>query len=356
MMTGHTKVDQLATLNLQGNIIPHNWFQNILMPSGKVDLNGIIILSEIVYWYRPTVQKDETTGLVATYKKRFKSDMLQRSYDSFANQFGLSKRQVVDAIKRLEEAGLIKRFFRNMTVNGTHMSNVLHIDINPSAVIAITNNRDYLQQKVTDNKNSIEGVTKNSDTSHEKVEGGISNNRDTSHAGCVDVYRDYSEITTEITQIYNDDVDERANEIQSYKFYEENGFGILTPHVGEMIDQWIDELNDDLVIHAMKIAIENNVLKWNYVNKILIDWSNKKYKTVADVLAAELQRRAQQSKRKPYNTPQREEQVPSWFNKEPEPVEESASNDETSEDVEALRRQLMEDLGIDPNAQSTTDR
>lgn len=144
--------------------------------------------------------------------------------------------------------------------------------------------------------------------------------------------------------------------VNAFSFYEQNGFGILTPHIGQMIDQWIQDLNENLVLHAMKIAIENNVLKWNYVNKILIDWSNKKYKTVADVEAAELQRRAQQSKRKPYyNKPQREEQVPSWFSSEPEPVEESASN-ETSEDVEALRRQLMEDLGSDPNAQSTTDR
>lgn len=346
-MTGHEKVDQLASLHLQGNIIPHTWFQNILMPSGKVDLNSIIILSEIVYWYRPTVTKSEETGHVTAYKKRFKSDMLQRSYDSFATQFGLSKRQVTDAIKRLEDLGLIQRYFRNMVVGGTHMSNVLHIDINADAVIALTNNREYTPSNVSDNENSGEGVTFKSDRSHVESGGGITNKRETSHAPGGDVYRDYYRDYTENTQRDNDVVnvaDESKNESQSetnpIQFYEQNGFGILSPYVGQKIGYWIDETNPELVMHALKIAVENNVLKWNYTEKILKDWQQRKLLTVDQVTAAERQRQMQQAHRKPFGKAQREEQLPEWFGQD----EQETKAEQSDAEVERLRQQLLNDF------------
>ena len=139
LTTGIESVDKIGSLNIQGNIIPHAWFSALRMPSGRTDINGILILSEIVYWHRPRVVRDEYTGAVTAMKKRFKADLLQRSYDSFAEQFGLTKRQVTDAIKRLEEGGLISRVFRNIEQNGVVLSNVLFIDLHADNVIGITN-------------------------------------------------------------------------------------------------------------------------------------------------------------------------------------------------------------------------
>lgn len=131
-------VAKIGELNLEGNIIPHNWYKHITFESGKADLNAIIILSEIVYWYRPTVVKDEATGRVLGTRKKFKSDLLQRSYESFADQFGLTKRQVSEAIKRLEKSGLLERVFRNFVSNGMKLSNVLFIKLNADKVKEIT--------------------------------------------------------------------------------------------------------------------------------------------------------------------------------------------------------------------------
>ena len=64
------------------------------------------------------------------------------------------------------------------------------------------------------------------------------------------------------------------------QFYEQNSFGSLVAHVTNKINFWIDHLSDDLVIHAMKLAVENNVFRWNYVEKILQDWSNKKVTSI----------------------------------------------------------------------------
>lgn len=58
----------------------------------------------------------------------------------------------------------------------------------------------------------------------------------------------------------------------AFQFYEQNGFGSLVEHVMQKIDYWIDDLSEDLVIHAMKQAVECNAPRWNYVEKILQAW------------------------------------------------------------------------------------
>ena len=135
--TGNEIVDKVGMINLEGNIIPHAWYQHFKMPNGKPDLNSMIILSEIVYWYRPTTLRDENTGKVTGIKKRFKADLLQRSYDGFAEQFGLTKRQVKEAIDRLCVHGVIWREFRTLKADIV-LNNVLYIGINPKLLCDVS--------------------------------------------------------------------------------------------------------------------------------------------------------------------------------------------------------------------------
>ena len=51
--TGNVIVDENAKLNISGNIIPRAWYRTILRESGKPNLTVIIILADIVYWYKP---------------------------------------------------------------------------------------------------------------------------------------------------------------------------------------------------------------------------------------------------------------------------------------------------------------
>lgn len=91
--TGNTTVDAIGNMHLEGNVIPHTWYENIRLEStGKPDLIAITLLSEIVYWYRPSYMKEEESGRLIGMKKKFKADALQRSYDSFVAQFGFSKK------------------------------------------------------------------------------------------------------------------------------------------------------------------------------------------------------------------------------------------------------------------------
>ena len=90
LTTGNLIVDQMKDLNITGNIIPMSWFKTFSAPrktdkkngfSGKIKLLAINILADIVYWYRPVEVRDEKTGFVIGYKKKFKSDLLQKNYD-----------------------------------------------------------------------------------------------------------------------------------------------------------------------------------------------------------------------------------------------------------------------------------
>lgn len=136
--SGTEIVDMVGRISITGNIIPQIWYKTITHPSGKPYLEAIVILSDIVYWYRPTEVRDERTGEVIAYRKRFKADLLQRSYADLAQQFGISKREATNAVVALEKIGVVRRHLRTIDVNGTKMANVLFLELVPKALLALT--------------------------------------------------------------------------------------------------------------------------------------------------------------------------------------------------------------------------
>lgn len=136
--SGNEIVDMVGRISITGNIIPQIWYKTITHPSGKPYLEAIVILSDIVYWYRPTEVRDERTGEVIAYRKRFKADLLQRSYADLAQQFGISKREAANAVVALEKIGVVRRHLRTIDVNGTKMANVLFLELVPKALLALT--------------------------------------------------------------------------------------------------------------------------------------------------------------------------------------------------------------------------
>ncbi|MFF2176457.1 DnaD domain protein [Lysinibacillus sp. NPDC058147] len=127
----------------------------------------------------------------------------------------------------------------------------------------------------------------------------------------------------------------------AFQFYEQNGFGSLVAHVTYKIDHWINELSEDLVIHAMKQAVENNVHRWNYIEKILDDWTKKKFTSIEEVEAHKLRFAAQKQQRTNQSNLQgRKEVVPKWFHQR----HEKHSDPEVGQaiDFEAERQKILE--------------
>ena len=136
--TGNARVDQMGQIRITGNVTPQVWYKTITRKNGKPHLLAIAILSDIVYWYRPVEIRDESTGHITGYGKRFKWDMLQRSYDQFADFFGESKRSITEAVALLESLGIIRREFRTIEIGGMKYNNILFIDLFPEQLRRIT--------------------------------------------------------------------------------------------------------------------------------------------------------------------------------------------------------------------------
>ena len=106
-------------------MIPEEWNKHIIKPTtGKPYLLAIVILSDLVYWHRPTEVRDERTGEVIGWRKKFHGEMLQKSYQEYANKYGESKKTIKLAFDQLVAVGVIKRYFYNIRV----IANALWID------------------------------------------------------------------------------------------------------------------------------------------------------------------------------------------------------------------------------------
>lgn len=138
LRTGNPIVDEIATLNITGNVIPQAWYYTIVNEKGKVNYLAINILADIVYWYRPTEHRDETT-LSVSYTKKFQdTDYLQRSYDQLMQIFNITKKQAYDAIVALEKLGVIKRHFRTIYTTSIPIANVMFIELIPEVLKELT--------------------------------------------------------------------------------------------------------------------------------------------------------------------------------------------------------------------------
>ncbi|MFH5362730.1 DnaD domain protein [Listeria monocytogenes] len=127
-------------------------------------------------------------------------------------------------------------------------------------------------------------------------------------------------------------------------FWEQNGFGMMLPVEMEKLLAWVDDFsgNREIVFKALEVTSEQGANKRNYayVNKILRNWEERGFKTVADVNAAEEERRKQNEQKynKPaygkYNKNQKQEVLPDWFDKTEKQPENKKTESESSGDLE----------------------
>lgn len=138
LLTENHIVDAVSKINFSGNVIPESWYHTIVNNSGKVNLLSINILSDIVYWYRPTEVRDELTGNVS-YVKKFRDDeLLQRSYEQLCEKFNVSTKQAREALIVLEQLGVVKRVFKTISTAGGACPNVMFLELFPETLLRLT--------------------------------------------------------------------------------------------------------------------------------------------------------------------------------------------------------------------------
>lgn len=69
-------------------------------------------------------------------------------------------------------------------------------------------------------------------------------------------------------------------EVNPIEVYQNNIYPMPGVIEIEGINQWSNDLGNELVIYAIDIATTNNARNWRYIERILVDWNNNGIKTL----------------------------------------------------------------------------
>ncbi len=127
--TGHPVVDAIGRLEHKfiGALAPYAWFSKILDERGRPYHLAILLLAEIVGWYRPRIElaKGSNTWVV---RKRFKRDRLQISRGDLAEKFNTDEDTITTALNVLAgSVGAIKRSYHDLVIGGRKHRNCLFV-------------------------------------------------------------------------------------------------------------------------------------------------------------------------------------------------------------------------------------
>ncbi|MHA7138131.1 DnaD domain-containing protein [Rossellomorea arthrocnemi] len=313
MKSGCQVVDQIGELEIVGNIVPHLWYKNITFTSGKAHFVAIALLADIVYWYRPTMIRDES-GMIVGARTKFKGDMLQKSYQAFADTYGFTKRQVKDAIDFLVDHHLLLREFRTISSSSILLNNVMFLQ--PVAcnvqrvMIERVNVADLSICPLATPERKREDVSPEGPSTGDEQPPSLERKTNT----------ESSSTSTSNNKINDDDAGALA-------FFVENGFGQMGSYIESKIKGWCGDLSCELVIEAMKRAIEKGKVSWGYAEAILSNWLKDGVWSLTGVWEKDAAFQSKHKRKRRGSRPTRTEMLPEWFGEEKEAVCDGAGYD-----------------------------
>lgn len=124
--------------------------------------------------------------------------------------------------------------------------------------------------------------------------------------------------------------------VNAHLFYQEN-FGMQNPTVMQTIEFWIEDLNEELVIEAMRrAAIDQKGFR--YAEGIMKNWDKKNIRTMEQVEAEDVSFNNRKQNNNNFGKNQKVEQLPAWAN-EPQPQEEKEIDEEVQQEfLDRLQR------------------
>ncbi|KJE28124.1 DnaD domain protein [Geobacillus kaustophilus] len=301
-----------------------------------IGLNESIVVQQLHYW----LEKSENVH--DGYK------WVYNTYEDWREQFPFwSESTIRRIITKLEKIGIIV----SANFNRSKIDKTKWYRIDYDKLAEFTQEASSNQYDQTTAQNDVSTV-QNEQSSDEIVTPSVQDEQSSCSDWPVEAFnltRPIPDITAEnTTEIKTEDEeDARAHSLREIiQFVEHNGFGTVGSYIGEKIASWVDDTSEELVLEALKIAVENGAKTWKYVETILRDWFEKGYRTVDQVRAAQLAFREQQLKKRQASTdsgrktrtPVRTEIVPDWLK-----MDYSQPEDDDF-DVEQARRELEERL------------
>ena len=114
------------------NILPHFWFYKIVDKEGRPDLPAIMILSEIIGWFRSLAKAGSNT-YYSTGKSlpELVDGKLAVSYDFLSDKLNFLKERIRKNLIHLEKLDILYREVKNIALKDGKRINQLYISINP---------------------------------------------------------------------------------------------------------------------------------------------------------------------------------------------------------------------------------
>ena len=167
-------------------------------------------------------------------------------------------------------------------------------------------------------KNSQTSLSNFEHTVSEKLSG--NNNINNNKIIVVDKEREKS-------QEYLDEINTEPKKV--LLFYEQN-IGLLSPFILEDIEEYQKQISEELIIEAIKRAVESGKRNWRYAKGILNNWLSQNIKTLPEV-----EQKENEYKNKKNNKP-----INNTANKF---IKKGVYEDETEEEAEARRQRMYEE-------------
>ncbi|MCH1626755.1 DnaD domain-containing protein [Ferdinandcohnia quinoae] len=262
----------------------------------KIGLNESIVLQQLHYW----LQRSKNVRLDRKW--------VYFTYDKLVEQFPFfSKSTIRRTIARLEDLGLLL----SDCFNKMKMDHTKWYSINYETLTELDS-----QGEETNISPAIEETVETQQTEiHSQLE--VATQELNLHNGQNEKQNQstLNNNTNLATEVPSQTLPSSSKaDLNPFQFYEENGFGVRGGFISKKIHAWCNDLSEELVIEAMKLAVENGSARWNYVEAVLSDWVDKGYQSVEDVHSARLaykQRQKQQVSNQQKAI--RKEIIPTWL-------------------------------------------
>ncbi|WP_099354736.1 DnaD domain-containing protein [Fredinandcohnia onubensis] len=276
--------------------------------------NESIILQQIHYW----LQRSKHIKLGRKW--------VYLTYDQLVEQIPfISKSTIKRAILKLENKGyLTSQNFNKLKLDKTKWYTINYENLNELKDDGICEDLTFMEEELipSDQPEQVVGSDGaddvfNLDSPCVQIE---QSSGSTWHVEEFNLNTPIPKITTEITTKITSETSSSSKDVQQnhekedpFQFFEQNGFGTIGSFIADKIKAWCNELSDELVIKAMKLAVENSSTKrWSYAEAVLRDWVDKGYQTLDDVHAGRLHYK-HQTKHPSMKKTTRQELLPDWF-------------------------------------------
>lgn len=158
----------------------------------------------------------------------------------------------------------------------------------------------------------------------------------------------FAENAARASTIVDQNFNTKSNKPDAILFYQQN-FGTAGPFVMETLLDYIKDLGDELVIEAMKRALERNKVSWRYVKSILNSWYKKGIRTLDQAYAEQINYKNNHKQRQGEsvgNFGYKNEVVPDWFYEQKknrtEREQKAKKKKATFEDLEKVKQEYLQ--------------